>query len=246
MAMDNRYKLTFEYDGTDFNGWQKQPEGRTVQGVIEEALSTLYQQEINIVGQGRTDSGVHAKAQVAHAELPDTYSISRLYRAMSGLLERDVALLKAEKVADDFHARFHAISRSYQYHVLVRRSPLKRHYSWFVFKPLVYERLSECAGMIQGEHDFINFCIPHDEPKMTTICHITKSRWKKKNGLLIYEIQGNRFLRHLVRRLVGAMIHVADGTREIKDFQHLLNSQEIKQKGHAAPAKGLTLVDVRY
>lgn len=244
--MNNRYKLTFEYDGTDFNGWQKQPEGRTVQGIIEKAFSTFYQQNINMVGQGRTDSGVHAKAQVAHADLPASYSVSRLYRAMSGLLPQDVSLIKVEKVAGNFHARFHAVSRSYQYSVLEQRSPLMRRYSWFVYKPISLERLSKCAEMIHGKHDFINFCIPPDEPEMTTLCTINKSYWKKENGILLYEIEGNRFLRHLVRRLVGAMIQVADGTREIENFQKLLNSDEVKQKGHAAPAKGLTLVGVRY
>lgn len=244
--MGNRYKLTFEYDGTEFNGWQKQPEGRTVQGVIEKALSTFYQQDIRIVGQGRTDAGVHARAQVAHADLPASYSVARLHRALSGLLPKDVALMEAKNVEDDFHARFHAKCRSYQYIVLERPSPLLRNFSWYAFKPLSLELLSKCAEEIVGEHDFINFCIPPDDPKMTTICTINKSVWKKEDGILIYEIEGNRFLRHLVRRLVGAMIHVADGTQEIKYFQHLLKSRETKRKGHAAPAKGLTLVEVKY
>ena len=244
--MSDRYKLTFEYDGTDFSGWQKQPEGRTVQGVVEKALSTFYQQEISIVGQGRTDSGVHAKAQVVHADLPGSYSISKLYRAMSGLLQNDVALLETKKVKDDFHARFHAISRSYQYKVVERKSPLMRRYSWVVFKPISFERLSDCAKIIQGEHDFINFCIPPDEPEMTTICTISKSRWKKENDTLVYEIEGNRFLRHLVRRLVGTMIIVSDGTLKMDDFKILLSGKETDRKGHSAPAKGLTLTGVQY
>lgn len=244
--MSNRFKLTFEYDGTDFNGWQKQPEGRTVQRVIEKALSTFYQKEISIVGQGRTDSGVHARAQVVHADLPLSYSISRLYRALSGLLPKDVALIDAKKVDDDFHARFHAKYRRYQYLVLEKPSPLLRNYSWQTFKPLIFDRLTECADAIKGEHNFINFCIPPDEPEMTTICTINKSRWYKKEKKLIYEIEGNRFLRHLVRRLVGTMIQVADGTIPIEQFQDLLNGKETDRKGHAAPAKGLTLLNVTY
>jgi tRNA pseudouridine38-40 synthase len=178
--MTNRYKLIFEYDGTNFSGWQKQPEGRTVQGVIENALATLYQEEITIKGQGRTDSGVHARAQVAHTDLPALYSISRLYRALIGLLPKDVALIEAKKIDDNFHARFHAKSRQYEYLVLERPSPLLRNFSWYVFKPISFELLAECAEEILGEHDFINFCIPPDEPEMTTICTINKSSWKKR------------------------------------------------------------------
>lgn len=244
--MRHRYKLTFEYDGTNFNGWQNQPEGRTVQGVIEEALSTFYQKEISIVGQGRTDAGVHAKGQVAHADLPSVYGIQRIYRAMAGLLPEDVALTDAKKVDDDFHARFHAKSRTYQYQVLEKQSPLARNFSWSVFKPLSFTLLGECAEMILGKHDFINFCIPPDTTEMTTICTIHQSFWKKKDDVLIYQIEGNRFLRHLVRRLVGAMVQVADGTLKFNDFQHLLSAHPANRKAHAAPPKGLTLMSVSY
>lgn len=244
--MINRYKLTFEYDGTDFNGWQKQPEGRTVQGVIEKALSTFYQQKISIVGQGRTDSGVHAKGQVAHTNLPPSYSISRLHRALSGLLPIDVALKHAKKVDENFHARFHAKSRRYQYLVLEKPSPIQRNYSWQTFKPISFDLLKDCADAILGEHDFVNFCIPPDQPGMTTICTINKSSWEKRDQKLIYEIEGNRFLRHLVRRLVGTMVQVADGTISKSEFHDLLSGKETNRKGHAAPAKGLTLMEVSY
>lgn len=244
--MSKRYKLTFEYDGTDFSGWQKQPEVRTVQGVIEEALKIFYQEEIPIVGQGRTDAGVHAKGQVAHTDLPLKYDQSRLLRAMSGLLPPDVALVKAEKVADDFHARFHALSRSYTYTVLDHPSPLMRYHAWSVFKPVSLDLLQECGEMILGEHDFVNFCIPPEEEKMTTICTIYESKWETTDDVFLYHIEGNRFLRHLVRRLVGVMVQVADGTLQLNKFQSLLETKETKQKGHSAPAKGLTLMSVKY
>lgn len=244
--MSNRYKLTFEYDGTNFNGWQKQPVGRTVQAVVEQALSTFYQDDINIFGQGRTDAGVHATAQVAHTNLPDSYSISRLHRALSGLLPKDVALIDAKMITDDFHARFHAKSREYQYLVIERPSPLLRNFAWHVFKPISFELLEECAEEITGEHDFINFCIPPAERGMTTTSTIKRSRWVKREYKLIYEIEGNRFLRHLVRRLVGTMIRISDGTLPIEKFRDLLSGAKTDQKGHAAPAKGLTLTKVNY
>jgi len=244
--MSKRYKLTFEYDGTGFNGWQKQPHGRTVQGVIEQALSTFYQRKINVSGQGRTDAGVHAKAQIAHADLPSTYSIERLHRAMHGLLPKDVALVEAEVVSDNFHARFHAISRSYRYIVVNKPSPILRHYSWHVFKPIDISLLHQCAELILGKHDFVNFCIPQDQVNLTTICRINKSYWQTTDCGYEYRIQGNRFLRHLVRRLTGAMVRVADGTNQIEYFKELLSGMEKTQKAFAAPAKGLTLIEVEY
>lgn len=238
--------MTFEYDGTNFNGWQKQPNGRTVQGVIEQAFNTFYQQKIKIVGQGRTDAGVHAKGQVAHADLPEMYSVNRLYRAMHGLLPEDVVLINAEKAEKDFHARFHAKSRRYQYMVLNRYSPLMRYYSWAVFKPLSFDLLNKCAHLIKGEQDFLNFCIPPEGDEMNTTCEIFESKWCKQPNAMVFTVEGNRFLRHLVRRLVGAMVQVAEGTLQISDFQILLSAQKMDRKGHAAPAKGLTLLSVRY
>ncbi len=241
-----RYKLTFEYDGTHFSGWQKQPDTRTVEGVIEEAFSTLYQQEIDLIGQGRTDAGVHARGQVAHADLPDKYPTSRILHAMRGLLPEDAALLDATVVSPDFHARFDASSRKYCYSVISHPSPLHRHVAWFVAKepdPII---LKELAEIISGEHDFVNFCIPSGEPYATTVCNITQSRWVLKGNSLIYEIEGSRFLRHMVRRLVGGMMQAATGATEVKEFSELLTGKEAPKKAHTAPAQGLVLESVKY
>lgn len=241
-----RYKLTFEYEGTRFNGWQKQPKGRTVQGIIEEAFSSLYQQEISIAGQGRTDSGVHAERQVAHADLPPTFSTDRLQRAMLRLLPKDIALVGAEKADEEFHARFDAIARIYRYQLVTRPSPLKRKFSWPYFQPISFKYLQKCAKMITGEHDFVNFCIPPENDEPNTRCIIHQSRWERKDDLLIYTIEGNRFLRHMVRRLVGTMVRVGEGKIDDDDFEQLLNADQTERKGHSAPANGLTLVRVKY
>lgn len=241
-----RYKLTFEFDGTDFKGWQRQPDVRTVEGVIEEAFSKFYQEEINIIGQGRTDSGVHALAQTAHVDLPERYSVGRVEQAMRGLLPRDVVMKAIVEVDQDFHARFKAVKRAYQYQVSTKPTALHRHYVWnYFFEPNI-ETLHECADQVQGEHDFINFCIPNDEEFGTTICSITKSKWSEKNGRLIYEIEGNRFLRHMVRRLVGGMVHVSAGKYSLKEFDRLLTGEVVRQKAFSAPASGLILTEVHY
>ncbi|TVR12626.1 MAG: tRNA pseudouridine(38-40) synthase TruA [Balneolaceae bacterium] len=241
-----RYKFTFEYDGTQFSGWQKQPDVRTVEGEVEKAFSTLYQQDVDLIGQGRTDAGVHAREQVAHTDLPDRYTPSKIMHAMKGLLPEDVALLSAEIVADDFHARFDAFSRSYRYYMINRPSPLIRHKAWQVAGNFDEALLQQCAELVLGEHDFVNFCIPSGDEYQTTICTITQSCWKQEGDLLVYEITGNRFLRHLVRRLVGTMIKVSSGELKIEDFKQLLHGEKATQKGHTAPAHGLFLAGVEY
>lgn len=241
-----RYKLTFEYDGSHFSGWQKQPDARTVEGVIEKAFSTLYQQEIDVVGQGRTDAGVHARGQTAHVDLPTHYDKDKVLHAMKGLLPEDVALLQIEESHPGFHARFDAVSRRYRYRIINRPSPLQRHYSWYVFSNLDDKILNQCVDLILGEHDFVNFCIPADDEFMTTLCTISESRWIQERDALIYEITGNRFLRHLVRRLVGTMVNVSGGKLKIDEFETLLRGEKTKTKGHTAPAKGLILEQVEY
>lgn len=241
-----RWKLVLEYEGTDFCGWQKQPDQRTVQGELESALATLFQQPVLTMGQGRTDAGVHAMAQIAHADIPSATTDRKLLHAMRGLLPKDMAVTDATTVPDDFHARFDAISRSYRYQISLKDSPLNRRVVWTVHQQPDFELLEQCALMILGEHDFMNFCIPPDQEEMTTISTISKSIWTKENSLLVYRIEGNRFLRHLVRRLVGTMIWVGIGKISVDEFQHLLTGKEVDKKGHAAPSAGLILESVKY
>ena len=241
-----RYKLTLEYDGTNFSGWQKQPDARTVESTVEEAFSTLYQQEIDVIGQGRTDAGVHARGQVAHVDLPDRFPTSRILHAMKGLLPEDVALLDVEIVPDDFHARFDATSRKYSFRVISNPSPLHRHVAWYVPKEPDQAILNELAEFIIGEHDFLNFCIPSGEPYATTVCTITQSRWVSKGSSHNYEIEGSRFLRHMVRRLVGSMVQAATSILEPDEFRNLINSQSLEKKAHSAPPHGLVLEHVSY
>lgn len=242
-----RYKLTFEFDGSDFFGWQKQPDVRTVEEEIEKALSKLFQSEIDIIGQGRTDSGVHALKQVAHADLPEQFSVDKIKHAMQGLLPEDVSLMSIEEVHADFHARFDAIARSYSYRIATRPTPLYRHLCWPHKTELDDETLDQCSKMICGKHNFINFCIPSGDEYQTTDCIITESSWEYVNGFRIYKITGNRFLRHLVRRLVGTMAKVASGSGQTSDFKALLELKgETGLQVYTAPAKGLILENVSY
>lgn len=242
----DRYKLIIEYDGTDFNGWQRQPSVRTVEGEIEKAFGQLFQFDVDITGQGRTDSGVHAKAQVAHVDLPPLFLPDKIIHAMKGLLPKDISLYSLTHVKADFHSRFDAVGRCYQYNVLMRKSPLNRRYSWELPRQPDVEILKELAEQIKGTHDFINFCVPSGDGFQTTICTIKESKWKVKGEGLEYLIEGNRFLRHMVRRLTGSMIHVATGRKERDEFDSLLKGEERRKKAYSAPARGLILSSVLY
>lgn len=244
--MKQRYKLLIEYDGSEFSGWQKQPEERTVEGVIEQALSTLFQSEIDIIGQGRTDAGVHALQQVAHADLPELYDQRRIIHAMRGLLPEDVTIYGVEKKDTSFHSRFDAISRTYTYSIVNRPIPLDRHKTWYSFMECDFNVLDDCANRILGDHDFLQFCIANQDPHLTTRCIISESKWRRRDGLIEYTITGNRFLRHMVRRLVGTMVHVSAGKASLHDFQEMLTSSKDNISAYTAPAHGLTLKSVSY
>jgi len=244
--MMDRWKLVFEYDGTDFSGWQRQPNARTVEQEIEIAFSTLYQEDIDIIGQGRTDAGVHARGQVAHVELPPKFGSKRIIHAMRGLLPKDIALLKADITQGDFHARFSATERTYSYTVMQRHSPLMRDRAWSCDYPLDETQLEEMAEKVKHTRDFINFCIPDEDQNLTTESRLTASQWELENSGYSYRISANRFLRHMVRRLVGSMVQVAAGRTSMASFLELLEGKELTQKGYSAPAHGLYLDYVSY
>ncbi|MEX0771435.1 MAG: tRNA pseudouridine(38-40) synthase TruA [Balneolaceae bacterium] len=240
-----RWKFKLEYDGTRFRGWQKQRHGRTVQEELEKALATFCQTDVKVMGQGRTDSGVHAEGQIAHADLPDHTPVERLLPAMRGLLPIDMAMIDAERVSDNFHARFDAKSRRYRYQIARRPFPLKRHLYWVHLQDLDTDILHKCASFILGEHNFKNYS-RQETKQQNTVCTITTSEWNIDGDLLVYRIEGNRFLRHLVRRLVGTMQQTATGKLSMDHFCHLLTASEVSKKGHAAPPEGLILENVRY
>lgn len=241
-----RWRFTIAFDGTKFLGWQRQNRGRTVQGELEKSLSTFCRIPIEVTGQGRTDRGVHAESQVAHTDLPDNIATNRLLPAMRGLLPRDVAVISAEITDDDFHARFDAISRRYRYQIAIKPVPLLRHLHWVNPELFDHELLHRCAELIIGDYDFRNFARQAGEKNRNTRCTITHSEWIKNEHTWIYRVEGNRFLRHMVRRIVGTTHRVATGRLTIHDFKLLLEEKEVARKGHAAPPEGLILEKVTY
>ena len=240
-----RYKILIEYDGTEYNGWQLQPNGRTVEGEIEKALAQILREPVDIVGQGRTDSGVHAEGQVAHFDFPESLDKNRILFALLGVLPKDIAVWDLEEVPDDFHARFDGKARQYRYQIITRPCPLLRNTSEMVLGGLDVDAMNDCARLIIGNHNFESFTKSDDE-QPDPVCEVMKSEFEWSEPLLTYRIRANRFVRHMVRRLLGTMIKVGQGKLRVDDFADLLNNPRKDMSGHGASAKGLILEEVEY
>lgn len=240
-----RYKISVEFDGTRYSGWQKQPNSNTVEEEIENALSQILRQPINIIGQGRTDSGVHAEEQVAHFDYPEQIDRNELLYALLGVLPHDIAVWDLQKVEDDFHARFDAVSRRYRYQIARRPAPLWRPTSEMVLDDLDMEAMHFCALKVQGTHNFDSFTKP-DNDNPDSVCEVTYSSFLDNDPLIIYHIEANRFVRHMVRRLIGTMIEVGQGKRSVDEFVDMIERPSKQKNGHGASAKGLILEKVKY
>lgn len=240
-----RYKILIEYEGTRYNGWQKQPKGITVQGEVEAALSRILGSEITIYGQGRTDSGVHALGQVAHFDTDNMLDIQKIKYALLGVLPKDIAVWHMEQVDETFHARFNAKSRHYRYQIATRPRPIMRNFTARVLKPIDMDVMVECATAISGEHDFESFTISSEE-QPNGRCLVKRSDFEINDSLITYHIEANRFLRRMVRRLIGSMLQVGQGKWKKNDFLDLLDNPSKIRGGHAAPARGLILEEVIY
>ena len=240
-----RYKLLIEFDGTHYSGWQKQPNSNTVEEEIESALSRILTQPVNIIGQGRTDSGVHAEGQVAHFDYSGDLSPDDLLYALLGVLPRDIAVWDMHKVSDNFHARFDARSRRYRYQIARRPVPLLRKKSEMILDDLHIEAMKQCAQKVFGAYNFDSFTKP-DNDNPDSICEVMESGFSVADPLLIYHIEANRFVRHMVRRLVGTMIEVGQGKRTVDEFKDMIDNPSKDKNGHGAAAKGLILEKVAY
>jgi len=238
--------LTIQYDGTDFHGWQVQAKGRTVQGDIENALSIIFPEEkISLFGAGRTDAGVHALGLVANIKLPQKLSANELRKAINGNLSQDVRIDSAEVVEDKFHARFSATAREYEYRLAKTYSPVTRNFTAPLKWKIDTKVLMDCAEILIGEHDFTQFCKATAEVDNKN-CIVFDSQWKETSELLIFSIKANRFLQHMVRYLVGAMLEVGRGRYAVSDFNNLVNNTKSEAVVVRAPAKGLFFKKINY
>lgn len=240
-----RYFIHFQYDGTNYHGWQIQPNGNTIQEELQKALSVILRQPIEVVGAGRTDTGVHARHMVAHFDFPAISPADLAYK-LNRLLPRDISVLRIEQVADDMHARFSATSRKYHYYISTRKDAFSRHYAWQIHWQLDFDKMNEAAQMLIGEKDFASFCKVGSDVK-TTMCNLTHAKWVKDSETnWHFEIAANRFLRNMVRAVVGTLIEVGRGRMTLEQFQAVLSQKSRSAAGESVPANGLFLEQVSY
>ena len=241
-----RYLIEIAYDGTHYRGWQKQPDARTVQGDIERALQTVIQEDIHLYGSGRTDAGVHAVQQCAHFDTFMPIETEWLADRLRRMLDDDLYVHSIREVSEHFHARFDARWREYRYHLLLRPDPFKRLHAWYPGDGVAWDEIGECLQMLQGELDFAGFSrktpdMPH------TRCTMFKAELSSNaDSLVVIRLQANRFLRSMVRSLVGGLVTVGIGKKNTEWFKkHLKTGMEIDNIA-LAPARGLFLQKVFY
>jgi tRNA pseudouridine38-40 synthase len=243
-------QLVMHYDGARFSGWQRQPGERTVQGVLEAAVSKLCGTPTAVLGAGRTDAGVHARGQAAGARVPAKWSAGTLRRSMNAILPDDVWIAAAFEMREEFHARYSAISRSYSYFVGtddLASSPFRCRYELAWRKSTDLARMRQSASHIVGEHSFRAFAVKGTAPERDDHrCRVIKAGWREREGGLVFEVQADRFLHHMVRFLVGTMLDVGEGRREPEILADLLNQHDNTQVSPPAPSHALFLERVEY
>lgn len=243
--MKKNYTISIEYDGTDFVGWQRQANGRTVQNLIENALVTITGETIAVTGAGRTDSGVHARGQVANFHSETSLTCSELCRALNGLLPGDVVIHAVDEADDSFSARYSAKEREYRYHICRRPTALLRKYSWRVGYELDVPLMNRVSATILGTHEFQAFC-RGDSSVHHYRCTVSVAQWSDDGGLLIFTIRANRFLHGMVRALVGTLVDVGRGYTSESEFADIFASKSRSNAGQSAPPHGLFLERVIY
>lgn len=265
-----RYFIFFGYDGTNYHGWQIQPNANTVQQELQRALSTVLRNDIEVVGAGRTDTGVHARHMAAHFDWTATkedaateadtetgtdaatedsklpMALDQLVYRLNRILPRDIAVYEVREVAPEMHARFSATSRTYYYYIHTQKNPFERHYSLQINYPLDFDRMNKAAKYFLQHEDYAAFCKAGGDNK-TTLCHVTKARWVQTSPTTWYfEITANRFLRNMVRAVVGTLIDVGRGRITMEQFLEILHHGTRSDAGESMPGNALFLEKVEY
>ena len=246
--MHHTLKLTLQYDGTGYVGWQRQAEGISIQGLLEEALLPIEGGPVTVHGAGRTDAGVHALGQVASVRLTASLDAATLARALNAVLPMDVRVARVEEVADDFHARFSATGKIYQYRIVNGpfASPFVRRYVWHVIPKINFDAVREASATLVGTHDFAAFqgtgtSVPSTERTVRRI------DWAEQaDGLRVMEIEGDGFLRHMVRNIAGTLVEIGLGRWPASAMTGILDSRDRGRAGTTAPPQGLFLIEVQY
>ena len=245
--MMHRYFIYLSFDGTAYHGWQIQPNGVSVQEVLQRCLSTLLRVPTEVTGAGRTDAGVHARVMVAHFDTEVELDVAQAAYKLNRMLPRDIAVDSVVAVDGEMHARFSATSRTYHYYIHTRRDPFLRHYSLEMSYPLDFEAMNEAAAHLLTVTDFAAFCKTGADVK-TTLCTVTEARWERLDdtGRWCFVITANRFLRNMVRAVVGTLVEVGRGRIGIDEFKRIVASGSRQRAGESMPGKALFLWDITH
>lgn len=241
-----RYFIYLAYNGARYHGWQVQPNGVTVQERVEAALSLLLRNETPVTGAGRTDSGVHARLMVAHFETADPIKDTAQFAdRLNRVLPSDISVYKVVAVNPDAHSRFDAVSRTYKYYLTDHKDPFTGHLAVKYRGELDFERMNEAAACLGRYTDFTSFSKLHTDVK-TNNCRVTVARWEREGEFDVFTISADRFLRNMVRAIVGTLLEVGRGKLSVDDFCCIIEQQDRCKAGSSAPAEGLFLVDIVY
>ncbi len=239
------YKLNIQYDGTNYAGWQVQENAVTVQQKITEAIKILTKENINLVGSGRTDAGVHALGQVANFRVENELDIYRFRHSLNSVLPKDISVTDMRAAGENFHARFDAKKRCYIYLISKIKSPFYNLYSWQYHEAIDILMLNELSGKLIGVHDFTSFARKSTETENKT-CEIFQIRWRESKDILLFFIEADRFLHGMVRTIIGTILQASKNNENEKYLFDILNSKDREAAGEAVPARGLFLYKVKY
>jgi tRNA pseudouridine38-40 synthase len=240
-----RYFFEIAYNGKNYNGWQSQHTGIGVQSVVEKSLSTLLREEISIQGSGRTDTGVHCEKQFFHVDIEKAFDIPQFIHRINSFLPKDLVIRSIRKVKPTANARHDAVERTYRYEISLVKNPFLDGLAWYYFKPLDVQTMNRAAALLMGEHDFECFSKVKTDVNHF-LCEVKKAEWKHNGPNLTFTITANRFLRGMVRAIVGTLLDVGTGKISIKDFQVIIHSKDRRKAGANVPPQGLYLMNVKY
>jgi tRNA pseudouridine38-40 synthase len=240
-----RYFFEISYNGKNYNGWQSQKNGIGIQAVVEEAMKTLLQEPVEIVASGRTDAGVHCEQQFFHCDITKVFDEGFLKQKLNSFLPADIAIRSIQKVNGDASARYDAIERSYRYQITRSKNPFMTGYAWHYFKEMDFGTMNTAAALLLGEQDFECFSKVHTDVNHF-VCNIKSATWHQNGELVTFSITANRFLRGMVRAIVGTLLDVGSGRITVGEFEKIIKSKDRKKAGANVPPYGLYLASVRY
>lgn len=243
----SRYFIYLAYNGTRYCGWQNQPNGMAVQQCLEDALSKILQQNMSIVGAGRTDAGVHARSMVAHLDVSGTIGdLTLLTGKLNNMLSKDIVVYKILPVTENAHARFDAVSRTYEYRISSQKDPFNYEYTCRMpLRTMNFDRMNDACKVLFDYSDFTSFSKLHTDVK-TNNCRIYDAKWRMDGNVLIFKIKADRFLRNMVRAIVGTLLDVGRGKISVEDFRTVIEAKDRCKAGASVPAEGLALVEIEY